>query len=310
MTSPELTDQQLLSELTPKAVEFYARHITTVEPWYPHEMVPWSRGQDFEPGKLWAPDDSPIKELAVREALLVNLLTEDNLPYYFETINRMFGRDSIWKTWSHRWTAEENRHAIAIRDYVTVTRSIDPVALEDARMQQMSRGEVPQPETAVDGFVYVALQELATRIAHNKTGRKIADSEGKELMIRVGTDENFHHLFYRDITTEAIEIDPSKVVMAIERQVLDFEMPGTGITGFEDRAALIAVAGIFGAHEMFNNVYKPVLYGKWKIDKLEGLTPEAEQAIVKIDRRVKAIGRIAANKEADARGNYQESLVA
>jgi acyl-[acyl-carrier-protein] desaturase len=29
-----------------------------------------------------------------------------------------------------RWTAEEGRHAIVLRDYLTVTRNVDPVALE------------------------------------------------------------------------------------------------------------------------------------------------------------------------------------
>jgi len=29
----------------------------------------------------------------------------------------LFGREGAWGTWVHRWTAEEGRHAIAIRDY-------------------------------------------------------------------------------------------------------------------------------------------------------------------------------------------------
>jgi hypothetical protein len=79
----------------------------------------------------------------VRSSLFVNLLTEDNLPYYFRTIESMFGRDSAWGTWVRRWTAEEGRHSIVLRDYLTVTRMIDPVALERARMHQVSGGEVP-----------------------------------------------------------------------------------------------------------------------------------------------------------------------
>ena len=70
----------------------------------------------------------------VRSALFVNLLTEDNLPYYFRDIERMFGADGPWGEWVRRWTAEEGRHATVIRDYLTVTRMIDPVALERGRM--------------------------------------------------------------------------------------------------------------------------------------------------------------------------------
>ena len=71
-----------------------------------------------------------------------------------------------------RWTAEEGRHSIVLRDYLTVTRAIDPVALERARMAQVERGEVPQPDSTPDTMVYVALQELATRIAHHNTGKR------------------------------------------------------------------------------------------------------------------------------------------
>ena len=81
----------------------------------------------------------------VRSALFVNLLTEDNLPYYFRTIEQMFGADSIWGVWVRRWTAEEGRHSIVIRDYLTVTRSVDPIALERARMHQVSTGITPDP---------------------------------------------------------------------------------------------------------------------------------------------------------------------
>ena len=56
------------------------------------------------------PQDSKIAP-AAREALIVNLLTEDNLPGYHREISTIFGRDGAWGTWVDRWTAEENRTA-------------------------------------------------------------------------------------------------------------------------------------------------------------------------------------------------------
>ena len=82
----------------------------------------------------------------VRSALVVNLLTEDNLPYYYETINRVFAND-VWREWARRWTAEEMRHSIVIRDYMTVTHTVDLAPLEQARMHQVSGGIVPDPES-------------------------------------------------------------------------------------------------------------------------------------------------------------------
>ncbi len=48
--------------------------------------------------------------------------------------------DDAWGHWVGRWTAEENRHGIVMRDYLVVTRGVDPVALEEARMVHMTNG--------------------------------------------------------------------------------------------------------------------------------------------------------------------------
>src|SRR5262245_60993517 len=134
-----MDESRLLLELSPAAEGLLNRHLTAAKDWMPHEYVPWSRGRDFERGEEWAPTPATPTP-AVRSALFLNLLTEDNLPYYFGNIDRLFGRDHPWREWSRRWTAEEMRHGQVIRDYVTVTRSIDPNALERARMRQVSTG--------------------------------------------------------------------------------------------------------------------------------------------------------------------------
>ncbi|MFN2504054.1 MAG: acyl-ACP desaturase, partial [Acidimicrobiales bacterium] len=226
-----MDDPILLQELAPVAERLLERHLATAREWMPHEYVPWSRGRDYEQGEHW--EETPLTPPpAVRSALFVNLLTEDNLPYYFGTIDRVFGDEHPWREWVRRWTAEEMRHALVIRDYVVVTRAIDPVGLEHARMLQVSNGEVPEPPDVPEGLVYVALQELATRIAHRNTGKMLEDSRGYELLSRVAADENLHFLFYRDLTTAAIEIDPSAMVLAMANQVRNFQMPGTGIPDF------------------------------------------------------------------------------
>ena len=303
-----MNDATLLNELSGKAEELMDRHLGASKSWYSHEIVPWSLGRNFEAGETWNPNEFPLPD-AIRSALFVNLLTEDNLPYYFETIDRMFTKDGIWKAWSHRWTAEENRHSIAIRDYLTVTRAIDPRALEDARMAQMSGGQVPEPETVADGFVYVALQELATRIAHRNTGKLMSEALGShpaadagyEIMARVATDENFHYLFYRDITTEAIQVDPSAVVCAMERQVREFEMPGTGIVGFAKHAAAIAAAGIYSLDQHVEQILKPVILRHWALEKIEGLSAEADQARERLVRQIERLSRLAAKLTERAR---------
>src|SRR3712207_8776282 len=56
---------------------------------------------------------------------------------------------------------------------------------------QVSRGEVPEPDGIPDLLVYVTLQELATRIAHTNTGRRVGDRRGRG--DRKGTRLNSSH---------------------------------------------------------------------------------------------------------------------
>ncbi|MDQ3943665.1 MAG: acyl-ACP desaturase [Actinomycetota bacterium] len=290
MGPTQAIDLSLLHELTPVAEKLLERHLGTAKEWFPHEFVPWSRGRDFAEGEEWDPTATPLPD-AVRSALYVNLLTEDNLPYYFRTIERVFGADGPWGEWVRRWTAEEGRHAIVIRDYLTITRAIDPVVLERGRMHQVSSGIIPEPETPADGMVYVCLQELATRISHRGTGRLLEDEAGYRVMARVAVDENLHFLFYRDLVKAALEVDPSTVLMAIWRQVRNFEMPGTGIQGFSEHARAIAKAGIYDLNLHHDQILVPVVLRDWGVAELEGLSGEADQARHSLIDRIDRVGR-------------------
>lgn len=283
-----MPSEELLHELEPTAGVLLEKHLAATKEWFPHQMVPWSRGEDFDNEWEWDSDQAALDE-PTRSALFVNLLTEDNLPYYFRTIERMFSADSAWGTWARRWTAEEGRHSIVMRDYMTVTRAIDPVELERARMAQVEGGQVPEPETPQDGFVYVALQELATRISHHNTGKRIDDPTGQEIMLKVASDENRHHLFYRDLAKTAFALDPSGMMLATERQVRTFEMPGTGIKDFDKHAKAIAEAGIYDLQIHHDKILQPVVIKQWNVENITGLSDEAERAR---DTLLKRIGRI------------------
>ena len=111
-----------------------------------------------------------------------------------------FGTRGAWGEWVRRWTAEEGRHAIVLRDYLTVTRGVDPVALERGRMEQVSRGYYPECDQLgpLDGVVFTSLQELATR-SGIATRALDEDAAIEKLTARIATDENLHYVFYRDI---------------------------------------------------------------------------------------------------------------
>ena len=163
-------DRELLVELEPEAGRLFDRHVKVAQEWFPHEYVPYRLGRDFD-REPWTPDQPRLTGVA-QTAFEIGLLTEENLPSYHRLIHGMFGKgDGAWINWVGRWTAEEGRHAIVLRDYLTVTRNIDPVLLERGRMTQLQQGYDHDAPSTLRGLAYVAFQELATRIAHRNTGR-------------------------------------------------------------------------------------------------------------------------------------------
>src|SRR5215210_7703765 len=159
-----MDDASLIRALEPTVEQLFDRHLATTKEWFPHQHIPYSRGRDWTAEEAWSEDSADLGgaviDDAARSSLIVNLLTEDNLPYYFRTIERELGSDGAWGAWSKRWTAEEGRHSMAIYGYLMVTRAVDPVALERSRMHQVSTGAVPEPHAPIDALAYVALQEL------------------------------------------------------------------------------------------------------------------------------------------------------
>jgi acyl-[acyl-carrier-protein] desaturase len=160
-------------------------------------------------------------------------------------------------------------------------------------MAQVTGGITPQPVSIADALVYLTLQELATRIAHHNTGKALPDTEGYNVMKRVAADENLHYLFYRDLATAALELDPSSMMEAIKRQVLDFEMPGTGIVEFDHHAKAIARAGIYSLAVHHDLILKPVVLGHWDVANVGGLTPSAEAARTRLLQFIHRLGRAA-----------------
>jgi acyl-[acyl-carrier-protein] desaturase len=160
-------------------------------------------------------------------------------------------------------------------------------------MIQVSTGVVPQPPSLADLLVYVSLQELATRVAHHNTGRLLSDPAGRRIMTRVAADENLHHLFYRDLTSVALAIDPETMVPAIERQVRHFAMPGTGIPDFGRHARAIANAGVYDFRAHHDQILVPVVIRHWHLDGLRGLRSTAEQARERLLGHIDRVGRAA-----------------
>ena len=281
-TVKALTDLQLIHELEPLAEAGLNQHLATAKNWNPHDYVPWSAGSNFAAlaGRDWDPEQSRLSELA-RVAMITNLLTEDNLPSYHREIAGHFGLDDAWGAWVNRWTVEENRHGIALRDYLVVTRAVDPTALEQARIAAVTVGFSPgqqgqdtiRPESMLDALSYVTFQELATRVSHRNTGKACAEPVAEELLKRIAADENLHMIFYRGLTEAALDISPDRAMHSIWRILVNFQMPGFAIPNFRRNAVKIAVGGVYDLRQHLDDVVMPVLR-KWRIFERDDFTGE------------------------------------
>ena len=297
---------RITAELLPVVETLLERHLSSAHEWFPHEYVPWGQGQYTNGDASWG--DDPLLDPAARVALTVNLFTEDNLPLYFAELNRL-GKNDAWGEWARRWTAEEGRHSIVIRDYLMVTRAIDPVALERARMRQVSSGAVPAFDDVTDALVYTTLQELATRISHRNTGKLLTDAVGVAVMNRVAADENLHHLFYRDLATAAIDLAPSDMVRAIDRVVRNFTMPGTDIADFARHARTMAKAGVYSLAIHHDQILAPIVLQRWGLEQMEGLDDDAERARERALRYITRLGKVSRRVESGMRERSEKQSV-
>jgi acyl-[acyl-carrier-protein] desaturase len=279
----DLTDLHLLRELEPVVEANINRHLSMRKDWNPHDYIPWSDGKNYYAlgGQDWDPEQSKLSEVA-QTAMLQNLLTEDNLPSYHREIAMNFSMDGAWGWWVNRWTAEENRHGIALRDYLVVTRAIDPVELEQLRVEQVTRGFSPGQgpqgemfaESLFDSVIYVTFQELATRVSHRNTGKACEETVADQLLQRVSADENLHMIFYRDVSAAGFEIAPDQAMKSLHRVLRNFKMPGYTVPEFRRKAVIIAVGGVYDPRIHLDDVVMPVLK-KWRIFEREDFTGEA-----------------------------------
>lgn len=282
---------EVVEAIDQAAERLMAEHSERRKHWYFHDIVPWERGESFR-DKPWDVSQCTISENA-RTSLVLNLLTEDNLPYYHSLLEKHLPQTSTFKAWNHLWTAEEDQHAIAIRSYLLTSRNCDPVELEDDRMATMINGYEPSYDDPSEIFAYTATQELATRVSHRNAGKITDDPAAYELMKNIAADENHHFIFYKGIMSAMLEENPSAVLAGIHRTFANFQMPGVAMPRFLRRSIEVAKAGVYNLRIHHDRVLTPLIRD-WGIAELTDLTPAAAE----LQERIMALpGQILAQAE-------------
>jgi acyl-[acyl-carrier-protein] desaturase len=269
-------------------------HLSRRKLWFPNELSPADPGAEDEALLTRLRELAKGIPAAVLVALALNLLTEEGLPHFHRLIAVHLGNGSPWCEWNNIWTAEEDRHGCAIRDYVRDARLYRMTALERMQYQYLEAGF--DPEWEQDPYrllAYTSLQEKATQIAHSNTGRQAGNYEPRlqRILAHVSGDESRHYAFYRAAFGEILRHDPNQALQSLQKVTLGFAMPGHNVAGFTDLSEVIRRGNIFGPRQ-YQDIVEELLE-HWQIGALTGLSAAGEEARDKLMKVPKRLSRIA-----------------
>lgn len=236
----------LTLELEPVVEENLTRHVATEEMWYAHDFVPFDKGENFAflGGTDW--DESSVTlPKPVTDALEILLIVKDNLAGYHRELVEHFILDEKWGRWLGRWTAEEHLHAVALRNYLVVTREIDPSANEDVRVEHVMKGYRADELSQIETLVNMAFLERAHAVFCRNLQATITEPILASMVGRIAKDEERHEEFFANLVAHCLTTKRDETIAAIATRAAAFEPIGADIDAYADKVSVVAEAGIF-----------------------------------------------------------------
>jgi acyl-[acyl-carrier-protein] desaturase len=236
----------LILELEPVVGKNFARHLDSEELWFAHDYVPFDQGKNFAflGGSDWDPSQVSLPR-AITDALEILLITKDNLAGYHRELVEHFILEDEWGKWLGRWTAEENLHAIALREYLVVTREVDPAANEDVRVEHVMKGYRADRYSQVETLVFMSLFERAHAVFCRNLEAQIKEPVLRALVGRIALDEQRHEEFFASLVQHCVGYVRDETVAAIAARAAEFPGVGSDIDAYRDKVRNVAEAGIF-----------------------------------------------------------------
>ena len=275
---------------------FVENYLVPVEKiWQPTDLLPDSQSESFYE------DVKELREIAKDlpydfwVVLVGDTITEEALPTYeswlmdVEGVNQVDNGGNGWSKWVRSWTGEENRHGDVLNKYLYLSGRINMREVEMTTHHLINDGfDIGTDRDPYKNFVYTSFQELATYVSHNRVSqlaKKYGDNKLSKMCRLIAGDEMRHHLAYSEFVDRIFKVDPSEMMLAFQYMMKQkITMPahflresgesiGSAFDQFSDSAQRI---GVYTATDYVDILRK--LIDKWQIDKIEGLTAEAEKA--------------------------------
>lgn len=261
--------------------------------WQPSDLLPNSEEESF------FEEVKELREIAKDlpydfwVALVGDTITEEALPTYESWLMDVDGVGQVenngWSKWVRHWTGEENRHGDLLNKYLYLSGRVNMREIEMTTQHLISDGfDIGTGRDPYKNFVYTSFQELATYISHNRVSqiaKKYGDNKLAKICKMIAGDEMRHHQAYSEFVNQIFKVDPSEMMLAFSDMMKNKiimpaqflresgEMISSAFSHFSDSAQRI---GVYTSADYVDIMQK--LIDKWEIDKLSGLTDEAEKA--------------------------------
>tara|TARA_R110000787_G_scaffold13816_2_gene42971 strand:- start:13832 stop:14812 length:981 start_codon:yes stop_codon:yes gene_type:complete len=261
--------------------------------WQPTDFLPNSQKDSF------IEEIQEIQELSKEldddfwVVLVGDTITEEALPTYESWLLDLDGvtqdPDNGWAKWIRAWTSEENRHGDTLNKYLYLSGRVNMREVEITTQHLISDGfDIGTASDPYKNFVYTSFQELATYISHNNVA-KIAKKKGHKALAKmskiIAGDEMRHHIAYTEFVKQIFSIDPSEMMLAFQHMMKHkIVMPALHLRDsfsekgslFDDFSTVAQRIGVYTGFDYIDVLKK--LNSAWEIDKITGLTAEAEKA--------------------------------
>jgi len=285
---------EVMQLLEKKVDTFMNDYLIPVEKiWQPTDLLPDSEKETF------FEEVKELREIAKDlpydfwVVLVGDTITEEALPTYESWLTEVEGVDSEakngWSRWVKNWTGEENRHGDVLNKYLYLSGRVNMREIEMTTQHLINDGfDIGTGKDPYKNFVYTSFQELATYISHNRVAqiaKKYGDNKLSKMCKLIAGDEMRHHHAYSEFINQIFKVDPSEMMLAFQYMMKQkIVMPAhflresgqkisAAFENFSDSAQRI---GVYTAADYVDILQK--LIEKWEIDKINGLTDEAEKA--------------------------------
>lgn len=275
----DLTQDELLYALEKAIPEIMEDHNAAASPWNPHDWVPWADGRNFAflGGEDFDPDQPTSVPADVSTALLALLLTKDNMPSYHRVMAQKASLFGAWHEVIGSWTAEDNRHAIALRDYLVVSRLVDPVAAEKLRLHHVTKGKLQNSASLTDYQILDVLGLLAVHelqcVAFEE--KLIAASDNPVLtglVEKVLHDDRVQAKTFTSFLNAGVDANVTELLKSVDKALAELEPIGADVDDFGD----LDVIARFNAGA--TSTVAAALVADLKLQSLDGLDEASEAA--------------------------------